>query len=101
MMRPSVREYVEAANRAHQCAQSERLLISGCSTDDKTWRRLGSRCAVPAGVEDLQVDRWLPCCRSRTVNRFRARIPDVMAEHLERRMRHRIRQRVHSLVRGR
>ena len=22
-MRPSVREYVEAANRAHQCAQSE------------------------------------------------------------------------------
>jgi hypothetical protein len=23
MMRPSVREYVEAANRAHQCAQSE------------------------------------------------------------------------------
>jgi hypothetical protein len=60
-----------------------RLLISGCSTDDKTWRRLGSRCAVPAGVEDLQVDRWLPCCRSRTVNRFRARIPDVMAEHLE------------------
>jgi hypothetical protein len=23
-MRPSVREYVEAANRAHQCAQSER-----------------------------------------------------------------------------
>jgi hypothetical protein len=24
MMLPSVREYVEAANRAHQCAQSER-----------------------------------------------------------------------------
>jgi hypothetical protein len=67
MMLPSVREYVEAANRAHQCAQSEQnphakqilqeIERSYCRlveigkwmvdqqqyTDDKTWRRLGSR----------------------------------------------------------